>query len=369
MPHLVPALVPSQKHLSAADASSRNTSTAAATDHSGVDKNNDSTAASRDTSTAADHSSPSTAAAAAAKAEADAAAATERHKRQKWTQVQHLRAQRTQTEADLHRTLTSLSTLSTTTTRRLDSTFTSLLTSLSTLRTGISHLHNLAHSSRDLSTQFHTRAADLTQEVTTAVSSAETGFERQAKRIETLAARLQRSRERARRCAERTAGLRVTVDECRRVEIEQRRRRRGYWRRGLGGLCGVLLALLVLLVGVRVRSFGRDSSSATAAVAVLEAIQGRDLLHMPPPPAASQGDGEGFWGRTMENGTVGAQGLKETLEDLRDATRGDEGVDGDGDQGGGLQKGEEQGREGDEGGLSYCRRREVEGALRLFDEL
>ena len=166
----------------------------------------------------------------------------------KWKEVSKLKTSRQEADEDLRSTLAQLSTLSTTTTRRLDYTYYSLLSSLSALRSGVASLHNLSTSTHHLSEKFTTQTEEITAENKATITNADENFARQAQRIEGLESRLQAGREKAGKLGQRLDVVRARVEHCAERDGEGRRRVRGFWRMGWVGLVGCSLAVLVVVL-------------------------------------------------------------------------------------------------------------------------
>ena len=180
-------------------------------------------------------------------------------------------------------------------------------------------------------------------------------FDRQATRIATLEARLRAARERAKTLTDRMSKVGDIVEEWSARESEERRRREGWWKGVMGvfgTLVGVLCVLMFIKVGVREHFLEGEGGGGAR---LMGDVAGHET---------------NFWEQEMENGTIGADGLKVRLEELREATGGWEDVVGgrspilksNDDEV--LEKTNHQ----EEGG-EFCSKTDGEATLRLFDEL
>ncbi|KAL6720766.1 hypothetical protein ACLMJK_002691 [Lecanora helva] len=203
--------------------------------------------------------------------EGSAALKEERERRDKeraeWREVEKLKTRRAAvddksmdgfTDQDIYRdlraTLSTLSTLSTTTTRRLDYTYYSLLSSLSTLNSTLTSLQHLSTSTTTLSTHFTSDSNTLTTDIRAQISTAENGFQQQARRIADLELRMKRGREKVQGLGERLEVVRGKVEGAAERDREGRRRV-GRRLRVLWCMLGVFGGLV--LVGMVVRHWPR----------------------------------------------------------------------------------------------------------------
>ena len=255
----------------------------------------------------------------------------EEETRLKWKEARVLKAKREDADEDLRSTLAQLSNLSSMTTRRLDTTYYSLLSSLSALRSGVESLHALSRSTHLLSDKFATKTEEVAAETTIVLQRAEEQFQRQATRIEGLEARLYAGRVKVGGLSERLDAVRGKVEAAVERDGEGRRRARGFWRMGWSCVGGLLL----LVFGIAVwQKGGADGMAA----------MGRGNAS------------DSFWQLEMKEGTLGAEDLKRGLEGLRGSDLGNaslgsmEAIEG---------KREEQ----------NAKSAEAEATLRLFDEL
>jgi hypothetical protein len=126
---------------------------------------------------------------------------------------------------ELRNMLNNLNTLSNNTTRRLDNTYYSVLEKLSTLQSTITSLKELATMTRGLNEEFKQEAEAVVVEVQTSVDGYE-GFGEQGKRIEGLADRVRKGREKIKTLGERVEVVREQVDGWEKAEGEWRERTR-----------------------------------------------------------------------------------------------------------------------------------------------
>lgn len=148
---------------------------------------------------------------------------------------------------ELRTSLQSLSTLSTTTTRRLDITYYNLLQSLGTLVSTISSLQGLFHSTARLQQEFQEEADELEQDIDGQLEGFH-NFEGQQKRIEALQGRMQRKRKKLEELEKRLGLVRGRVGDWERREGEWQakitRRLRILW----GAIAVLVLFVIALLV-------------------------------------------------------------------------------------------------------------------------
>lgn len=245
----------------------------------------------------------------------------EREQARKRREILSLKETRQQTDSELRSILADLSDLSTRTTRRLDYTYYSLLTSFSALRAGIHSLHGLARSTHLLERRFSQSTAELATETSKALRGADEGFERQKGRIEDLEARLLAGRSRVEGLGRRLDTVQGKVERSARRDGEERRRAEGWWRAGW---------LMMVSVGVL----------------MLAAWVWRGLDRP-----------EAVWDTKASEASMGAGGLEKELAGLREET------------GVGNESLERLGRKGARDGKSSDAGSKAEATLRLFDEL
>ena len=143
---------------------------------------------------------------------------------------------------ELRNALSNLNTLSNNTTRRLDNTYYSVLEKLFALQSTITSLKELATMTKGLDEEFRREAEEVVHEVETSVDGYE-GFEEKEKRIEGLADRVRRGREKIKLLGERVEVVQKQVDGWEKGEEEWRERARKrlkvLWMVVAG--CGVLV--------------------------------------------------------------------------------------------------------------------------------
>ena len=216
----------------------------------------------------------------------------EEETKQKWKEARALKAKREDADEDLRSTLAQLSNLSSMTTRRLDTTYYSLLSSLSALRLGVRSLHALSRSTHQLNDKFAHQTEEVTRETTAAIQRIEEQFQRQSERIEGLEARLQAGRVKVGGLSERLDVVRENVEAAAERDGEGRRRVRGMWRMGWTCIAGLLLLIFGVAIWQKGGADGIVSLGGGSA-------------------------GDNFWDLEMKKGTLGAEDLKRGLEGLR----------------------------------------------------
>ena len=166
--------------------------------------------------------------------------------------------------SELRQSLHSLTTLSTTTTRRLDYTYYALLSHLSALTSTIADLRALSSSTATLLQVFKTESTDIAQEVTHQISAFD-DFEAQSKRTKALRQRMEAGKEQVEALGQRLEKVRAKVEGWERVEGEWRvnvqRRVRMLW-----GFSGVVLGLVVLLLVIRHWPRAREAGPGVVGV-------------------------------------------------------------------------------------------------------
>lgn len=120
---------------------------------------------------------------------------------------------------ELRTSLQTLSTLSTTTTRRLDTTYYNLLQTMGTLVSTISSLQELFHSTVRLQEEFQDEADELEQDIDRQLEGFH-DFEGQQSRIEALQGRMQRKRKMLEELELRLGAVRSRVADWERREVE-----------------------------------------------------------------------------------------------------------------------------------------------------
>jgi hypothetical protein len=142
--------------------------------------------------------------------------------------------------------LADLGVFSTSTARRLDETYYSVLEKLGSLQSTIVALKELATSSRDMNEAFNRESRELRTEVTNQLDSFGT-FDDQQKRIESLQVRIHQGREKVQALSERVDTVRERIEGWEKADREwqerTRRRLKVIWI-----VTSVILGLVLLLV-------------------------------------------------------------------------------------------------------------------------
>ncbi|TVY48798.1 hypothetical protein LOCC1_G001095 [Lachnellula occidentalis] len=149
----------------------------------------------------------------------------------------------------LRNALISLNTLSNNTTRRLDTTYYSVLEKLSVLQNTISSLKELAGMTKALNTEFKTESEEVVSDIRNQIVAFE-GFESQESKIAGLQARIGQGREKITVLGGRVDVVRERVEGWERAEVEwqekTRKRLRVLWI-----VVSVVAVLVVALVVLR----------------------------------------------------------------------------------------------------------------------
>ena len=165
--------------------------------------------------------------------------------------------------SELRSSLSDLSTLSTSTTRCLDYTYYSLLSSLSTLRSDLASMHTLATSFSILSSHFTQASTSLSTETRQSIQSATANLDAQHQRITELEARMRDGRRRVNDLTLRLDAVKTRVEGVARADAAREtslgRRMKMLW----GSMAMVLIVILALVVakqnGVGVDVRGEDT--------------------------------------------------------------------------------------------------------------
>lgn len=193
-----------------------------------------------------------------------------------WKAVEGKREGRRRVDEHLRQTLQSLTTLSTTTTRRLDYTYYSLLEHISALHTLISSFATLSSATSQHHVHFSDSTSSLADTFNAQISGFDKTFGAQAERIGALETRLQEGRTRVGKLGQRLESVRARVEGWERGETEwqgrARRRLRMLWA-GSGALLAIFVVLLL------VRHWPRGGSSLAPP------------LTLPPPASDSTSQG------------------------------------------------------------------------------
>ncbi|KAL2070929.1 hypothetical protein VTL71DRAFT_13955 [Oculimacula yallundae] len=180
---------------------------------------------------------------------------------------------------ELRNALNTLNTHSNITTRRLDTTYYSVLEKLSTLQSTITSLKELAHLTRGLTESFSSEAQEVVDEVTGQVDTFG-GFKEQEGRIGELMDRVKKGRERIQRAGERVERVKSRVEgwEVAEGEWQDRTRRR---LRVLWVGFSFVLAVVVVVMAVQFSGAGagEDGSekkglNVTGLLGVIPDMQG-----------------------------------------------------------------------------------------------
>ena len=153
----------------------------------------------------------------------------------------------------LKQAVSDLSMFSTTTTKRLDDTYYSVLEKMSSLQSTISALKELAESSRDICTTFGKESQGLEHDVVTQLSKFAYLGDQESK-IEGLHERIRKGRDRMKTLSGRVDLVRKKIEGWDQADQEwqQRTRKRLMWLWTCGTV--ITLVLIALLLGVRYTS-------------------------------------------------------------------------------------------------------------------
>ncbi|OJD19785.1 hypothetical protein AJ78_00285 [Emergomyces pasteurianus Ep9510] len=163
-------------------------------------------------------------------------------------EVKRERIRRMKEEESNRTSLNTLSTLSTTITRRLDTTYYSLLEKIANLHTTIYTFHALSTSAATLHSDFTHETDNLARDTTTQVDEFHSAFAAQIRRIESFEARMQAG-------AEKAAALNKRM-EIVRQKIEAWDRREGEWQRRVTTRLRIFWAVVGTAVVVLVAAWG-----------------------------------------------------------------------------------------------------------------
>ena len=179
----------------------------------------------------------------------------ERNQTQVQAQVRttRLRQRRKDGEASLKSTLTHLSDLSTTMTRRLDYTYYAFLTSLSLLTRSVESFHALAKSSRNAHESFTTSTTEIERNADASIQTTKEVLDRQTDRVNRLQERMERGRSKVKALSGRLDKVKEMLEEAERVDGEGRRRVGRRWRM-LWSFVGFWASVLV--IGLVLRRWG-----------------------------------------------------------------------------------------------------------------
>ncbi|KAL9115617.1 MAG: hypothetical protein Q9187_007228 [Circinaria calcarea] len=206
----------------------------------------------------------------------------EKETRDMWNEVSKLRERRRQVESHLLTALSTLSTLGTTLTRRLDYTYYSFLSSLPLIHSTLADLSVLSQQATDLHARFTQSAIpSLIGPITAQVAANRQSFDNEIQdRITRLEGRMRGARLTAQDLGRRIESTRKKVEvwEAERIEGKRRSRRNVQVLWGiLGGLVGLFLVVVVVRgwsgdgVGGEIKK-EIEGVNATARLAELERL-------------------------------------------------------------------------------------------------
>lgn len=150
-------------------------------------------------------------------------------------------------DRELRNSLMDMNAVSNETTRRLDTTYYSILEKLSTLHSTIRSMKDLAVMARQVTEDFDAETKYVVNEVETQVDPYR-GFEEQDDKIEALEERIKRGRERVKELGDRLAVVRTRVDGWEKSEGEWKEKTKSRLRMLWLGMGLLLLAFLVLVM-------------------------------------------------------------------------------------------------------------------------
>ncbi|KAM7224318.1 hypothetical protein V8F06_000099 [Rhypophila decipiens] len=174
-------------------------------------------------------------------------------------------------ESGLRTTLSHLETIQTASTRRLDTTYESVLERLGTLQSTIIALKELAGLSQDMNKTFTTEASELVQE-TSSQLDAFGQFEDQQKRIEILQRRVHVGRDKITGLSDRVDRVKERIERWERADREwqERTRRRLRW-------VWMITSVLLLFVGAIILSAQYTASTGAGLGEVTTQIVNESL--------------------------------------------------------------------------------------------
>ena len=172
-----------------------------------------------------------------------------------------------------------LNTLSNNTTRRLDTTYYTVLEKLSTLQNTIASMKEVATMTRQLNTDFKTESEEVVKDITTQLEGFE-GFEKQQKRIESLQERVKKGRERIKSLGGRVEAVKERVESWEMAEGEwqekTRKRLRILWI--LMSVCAAVVLALVVFQYTPARTQGPGVMKGFNASSLVEKIPDMEKL-------------------------------------------------------------------------------------------
>jgi hypothetical protein len=210
--------------------------------------------------------------------------------------------------------LVELESFASSTTKRLDDTYHSLLDKLSTLQSTVAALKELADLSRQVNTHFRAEAEELVADVGSQLDSFGQ-FEDQQKRIESLQDRIHAGRKRIRLLSERVDGVSERIENWERADREWQEKTRKRLKAMWIVITVVIFSMLFLFVGFQYVNEGWEETMAPGADKDLNTLrdvagENADLL-WPLRATSRQGDGK------SENSTVSSVASSPTTDMLR----------------------------------------------------
>ncbi|MCJ1378464.1 hypothetical protein MMC17_001563 [Xylographa soralifera] len=199
-----------------------------------------------------------------------------------WEDVTWQKERRMESEKQLRNQLTKLSNLATSTTRQLDYTYYSLLSSLPSIANSLSLLSDLAAQSQALLDEFTASSIpSLTADISSQIASLQGNFDNlQSERISGLELRMRVARERVTVLGERVEGVKIRMEEWERRDRDGKRRgkRRVSIVWGvLGSLFGLFL-IMVIVRGWQGESDGLDGRAKLEASRRMDVIFGDETV-------------------------------------------------------------------------------------------
>ncbi|KAJ5689791.1 hypothetical protein N7462_004183 [Penicillium macrosclerotiorum] len=167
---------------------------------------------------------------------------------QSMNDLEQVKKRRKQGEEYLRSALSSIGTLATDVTRRLDYTYYNLLEKITALNSTIGSFQELSESASTLLNNFERETAGLDQEIRKQINDLK-GFEPQIRKADALEERMKNGRQKVETLSKRLESVRHEIDrwEQRETEWQSRisRRLRIFWATVVGALVVLILALLL----------------------------------------------------------------------------------------------------------------------------
>ncbi|KAK3310182.1 uncharacterized protein B0T15DRAFT_27907 [Chaetomium strumarium] len=176
-------------------------------------------------------------------------------------------------ESGLQRSLAELESFASSTTKRLDDTYHSLLDKLSTLQSTVAALKELADLSRQLNNSFSAEAEELVVDVGSQLDSFGQ-FEDQQKRIESLRDRIHAGRKRIRSLSERVDAVSERIENWERADREWQEKTRKRLKTVWIVVTVVIFSMLFLFVGSQYVNGGWEETTAPDANKDLNTLRG-----------------------------------------------------------------------------------------------